>query len=90
MHKRLPTIRDVAKHAGVSLTTTSYILNKKPRHKFAQETVSKIETAVESLDLNSHAVGRYAIESLINIIEGIKTPEEYRTQIPVKLIRRIP
>lgn len=45
----LPTIRDVARQANVSATTVSCVLNKKKGFKFPQETVDRINMAVEEL-----------------------------------------
>jgi len=52
------------------------------------DNIETSESKLTTIDLNFHEVGRYSVESLINIIEGIKTPEECRTPIQVKLIRR--
>ncbi len=43
------TIIDVAKQAGVSTATVSYILNNTPGHSFTEETISRVNDAVQQL-----------------------------------------
>lgn len=42
-------IRDVAKLAGVSLTTVSHVLNAKPETRVTQETASRVQLAAQEL-----------------------------------------
>lgn len=65
MKKKLPTIRDVARLAGISPTSVSYILNAKPDHKFSIETLRKVQNAVDELG--------YAPNRLIKAIHEGKT-----------------
>ncbi len=51
------TAEDVAKRAGVSRSTVSYILNGQA-HRFSPETRSSVEQAVADLDYRPHAAGR--------------------------------
>ena len=43
-----PTIKDVAKRAGVSLSTVSFVLNKKKN--ISKETINKVQTAIDELN----------------------------------------
>jgi LacI family transcriptional regulator, galactose operon repressor len=75
--RKLPTIRDVAQHAGVSLTSASYIINKKPGHKFTPETIAKVENAVEALGYTRNRMiqaihkGKSYTIGLGNLLPGI-------------------
>ena len=75
--RKLPTIRDVAQYAGVSLTSASYIINKKPGHKFNPETVRKVEDAVETLGYTRNRMiqaihkGKSYTIGLGNLLPGI-------------------
>ena len=55
MRSGRPTIRDVAKLAGVSTATVSYVINEAGR--FTAETESKVRYAIQTLNYmpNSHA-----------------------------------
>ena len=54
--KRGPTIRDVAKHAGVSVSTASLALNGKPG--VSSETRARVLKAALELDYHPHAVAK--------------------------------
>lgn len=47
--RKLPTIRDVAKKAGVSPTTVSCVLNKKDNFSVSEETINRINEAIDTL-----------------------------------------
>lgn len=53
----MPTIRDVARLAGVSVATVSYVLNSGPR-PVAQETRERVLRAIEMLDYQPNASAR--------------------------------
>lgn len=75
--RKLPTIRDVAQHAGVSPTSASYIINKKPGHKFTSKTIEKVENAVEALGYTRNRMiqaihkGKSYTIGLGNLLPGI-------------------
>jgi len=52
----LATIKDVAKHAGVAVSTASYVLNNDPR--VSEETRRKVWAAVEELNYRPNAIAR--------------------------------
>lgn len=58
--KKQVSIRDVAREAGVSPATVSYILNETPNLSFTQETRDKVMAAVEKL----HYVANQAAKTL--------------------------
>jgi len=55
--KRLPTIQDVACHAGVSITTVSHILHGK-RHLYTEKTIKKVEDASQELHYHPNSLAR--------------------------------
>jgi LacI family transcriptional regulator len=56
--RRSPTMRDIARHAGVSQTTVSFVLNNKPNVAIADETRQKILQAVEDLGYRPNSLAR--------------------------------
>lgn len=56
--KRLPTMNDVARRAGVSQATVSYVLNGRTEVQITDETKLKIRQAVEELGYRPNAVAR--------------------------------
>ena len=59
---RRVTIKDVAREAGVSVTTTSYVLNKKPGARISDETAKKVWEAARNL----HYVPRISARTMID------------------------
>ncbi|UOE44056.1 LacI family DNA-binding transcriptional regulator [Agromyces larvae] len=55
---RKPTIRDVARVAGVSTATVSYVLNDTPGQTITEATKQRVTAAAESLGYVPHAVAR--------------------------------
>ena len=89
--KKQVSIRDVAKEAGVSAATVSYILNETPNLSFTQETRDKVMAAVEKLNyvanqaaktLGSSRVEGIAQSKLIGII--IPQTENKRKESPIQ------
>lgn len=56
--KRRVTATDVAKEAGVSQTTVSYVLNNAPNQKISPETRQRIQAAVKKLGYTPSAAAR--------------------------------
>lgn len=59
---RRVTIKDVAKEAGVSVTTTSYVLSKNPKARISEETAQRVRAAAKRL----HYVPRSSARTMIN------------------------
>lgn len=51
-------IRDVAKHAGVSVTTVSHVLNETPHTRVKEETVDRVRAAAEELGYRPNRLAR--------------------------------
>lgn len=67
------TAQDVAKQAGVSRSTVSYILNGQG-HRFSLETRSSVERAVADLDYRPHAAGRALVRGHSDVILFVLPP----------------
>ncbi|NMB01264.1 MAG: LacI family transcriptional regulator [Firmicutes bacterium] len=61
MTKRV-TIKDVAREAGVSVTTTSYVMNNNPKARISEETARRVREAAKRL----HYVPRSSARTMIN------------------------
>lgn len=61
MRKRA-SIKDVAREAGVSVTTTSYVLNRKSNVRISDETARKVREAANKLNY----VPRMSARTMIN------------------------
>ena len=57
MRKRI-TIADVAREAGVSTATVSYVLNKTPNQPISEETVQRVLAAAKKLDYHRNDAAR--------------------------------
>ncbi|GAB4126114.1 MAG: LacI family DNA-binding transcriptional regulator [Roseiflexaceae bacterium] len=57
-HSRPPTSTDVARLAGVSRATVSYVLNDLPDSRISAETRARVLAAAETLGYTPHAVAR--------------------------------
>ena len=68
---KMPTIKDVAKRAGVSVTTVSRVLNN--RGYISDATRKKVYTAMEELDYQPNEVARSLFRKKSNII-GLIVP----------------
>ncbi|UGQ11554.1 LacI family transcriptional regulator [Yinghuangia sp. ASG 101] len=55
--KRRPTIKDVARHSGVSVATVSYVLNGKESAGVTEETKRRVRAAVTELGYVPNAAG---------------------------------
>jgi len=56
------TIKDVAREAGVSVTTTSYVLNNNPKARISDETAERVRKAAKRM----HYVPRSSARTMIN------------------------
>lgn len=54
----MATLNDVAKHAGVSISTASYVVNRTKLHKVGTETRARILSAVQELNYRPSIAGR--------------------------------
>ena len=66
---RAPTIKDVARHAGVSVATVSNVLNE--RESVNRDIVRRVREAVDALDYRRHQFGwqlKTKKSSLVNVI----------------------
>ena len=81
---RVPTMRDVARVAGVSQTTVSFVLNNKPGVGIADETRARIEEAVEQLGYRPNVAAqtlRTNRTNLIGLISDVIATTPYAGQI---------
>ncbi len=56
------TIKDVAREAGVSVTTTSYVLNNNPKARISDETAERVRKVAKQM----HYVPRSSARTMIN------------------------
>lgn len=69
---RAPTIKDVARHAGVSVATVSNVLNE--RESVNRDIVRRVREAVDALDYRRHQFGwqlKTKKSSLVNVIDRL-------------------
>lgn len=78
------TIADVARNAGVSISTVSYVLSGK--RTISQETKDRVERAVEELDYRPHASARSLASRSTNVI-GLQAP--LRSGVDVHVVMEI-
>ena len=73
------TIRDIAKHAGVSVSTVSRVLNHKP--DVNGETERKVTEAIEELGYSPNIVARGLVLKKSNVI-GFIVPDIMNPSFP--------
>ncbi|MGN1164532.1 MAG: LacI family DNA-binding transcriptional regulator, partial [Candidatus Ornithospirochaeta sp.] len=73
MAKRV-TMTDIAKEAGVSLATVSYIINKRSDQTIAPETIKKVNDAIEKLGYVPNFSAR-ALASSRSMLLGLVIPQ---------------
>jgi hypothetical protein len=56
--KRIPNIRDVARRAGVSVATVSFVLNETHRHRILPQTQNRVFDAVKQLGYSPNLSAR--------------------------------
>ncbi|MGI6149984.1 MAG: LacI family DNA-binding transcriptional regulator [Limnochordia bacterium] len=73
MRKRV-SIKDVAREAGVSVTTASYVLNRKPGTRISDETARKVRAAAKRLKYVPNISARTMISQKSQLI-GVIIPQ---------------
>src|SRR5690625_4679958 len=68
----MPSIKDVAKHAGVSVTTVSRVLNNKGY--ISQQTRLKVEEAMKELDYYPNQIARALLKNQ-SFVLGVIVPD---------------
>lgn len=89
----MSTIRDVAKHAGVSIASVSRVLNDDRQYKMTDETKLKIEQAIRELDYHPREVkkGASGLPSHIapsQLLTG-RREQKKRTQAKIGCVLRV-
>ncbi len=84
-NKRRPTMLDVAKLAGVSQTTVSFVINRVAAVGISDETKERVWDAVRQLDYRPNAVAQGLRTKRTNII-GFLTDEVASTPFAVHMI----
>ena len=67
------TLRDVAKAAGVGVSTASYVLNESGLHKVSAETCQRIREVAEKLNYTPNAIAR-GLRSGKSYLVGVMVP----------------
>ena len=62
----MASIKDVAKHAGVSVTTVSRVLNN--RGYIGKETRKKVEASMKALDYQPNQIARALLKNQSSVI----------------------
>ena len=70
---RRATASDVARLAGVSQTTVSYIINAVPTASISEETRARVHAAIKQLDYHPHGAARNLSRKSTNIL-GVSIP----------------
>jgi len=83
--KRSPTMTDVAKLAGVSQTTVSFVINNRQDIHIAEETKVRVWEAVEELGYRPNAMARSLRASKSNTI-GLISDEIATTPFAVQIV----
>lgn len=80
MTKKKITIRDVARHAGVSIAAVSYVLNNKA-HKVSEETVALIHESIKELNYIPSISARGLVNNTSQLIAVIIPQTEEHKQL---------
>ena len=73
MRKRV-SLKDVAREAGVSVTTASYVLNRKPDARISEETSRRVRAAAKRLKYVPNISARTMISRRSQLI-GVIIPQ---------------
>jgi DNA-binding LacI/PurR family transcriptional regulator len=76
----MPTIADVASHAGVSMSTVSYVLSGK--RPISEETRRRVQASISALGYHPHAGARALASSRANVI-ALVIPLRTGVHVPV-------
>lgn len=76
----MPTIADVASHAGVSMSTVSYVLSGK--RPISEETRRRVQASIRALGYHPHAGARALASSRANVI-ALVIPLRTGVHVPV-------
>lgn len=72
--KKKVSIRDVAKEAGVSVATISYVLNNRKDESISQETIDRVNAAIKRLNYIPNLSARSLVSKRSNLI-GVLIPQ---------------
>ncbi len=71
------TYKDIAKKAGVSITTVSRVINKKDLHKVGKKKQEKVAAVIKKLDFTPNIIARSLVsQKTFNIAVAIKDLED--------------
>jgi DNA-binding LacI/PurR family transcriptional regulator len=73
--KKAITIKDVAKAAGVSIATVSYIVNEKTNQRISPETTKKVKQWINILNYVPNQAARAIVASKTMNIAFISSPD---------------
>ncbi len=87
MNKNRVTIKDVAKEAGVSIATVSYVLNNTPGQSISDSTRKKVLQFANLLGYECNVMARYLATGKTNTVAVvIKNTEPFASQYYLKLL----
>ena len=69
MKKKRVSIKEVAREAGVSTATISYVLNNKKSESISNETVKRVKEAIKKLNYVPNLSARSLVSKRSNLIE---------------------
>ncbi len=74
MKKKRVSIKDVAREAGVSIATISYVLNNKKGESISDETINRVREAIKKLNYVPNLSARSLVSKRSNLI-GVVIPQ---------------
>lgn len=84
------TIKDVAREAGVSIATVSYVLNNKPGQSISEDTRKKVLQFANLLGYRCNVMARYlATGKTNNVAAVIKEVQPFASQYYLKLLAEL-
>ncbi len=90
MSKNRVTIKDVAKEAGVSIATVSYVLNNTPGQSISDETRKKVLQFANLLGYECNIMARYLATGKTNTVSAlIKDFKPFASQYYIKLLSEL-
>ncbi|GAT74412.1 LacI family DNA-binding transcriptional regulator [Microbacterium hydrocarbonoxydans] len=85
MPRKKVGIRDVAEHAGVSVTTVSHVLNETPHTRTSEETATRVRAAAEELGYRPNRLAR-GLRTQTSGMVGLLTEEIATTPYAGRII----